>query len=168
MLVCSRLTASKHSFPLAPSHFTAIADSLPLISSPGPGGSRRMYPFDHRAASNSSLGHRYHTGSNTSIDGQLARDFQAHASLAVHPGSGPFASSTSGGYGFVGTSVSGPTTPYGNPSGHAVSSGNGFGRPVHPPIPSLFREHTLSDHGLDGQGNHHVRTGRGHKHLFQY
>ncbi|KAJ9118257.1 hypothetical protein QFC22_004168 [Naganishia vaughanmartiniae] len=131
------------------------ASLLTVDSDPGPGGSRRMYPFDNRAASNSSLGHRYHTGSNTSVDGQLAREFQTHATLAVHPASGPFASSTSGGYGFIATSVSGPTTPYGNPSGHAVSAGNGFGRPVHPSIPSLFRENTISDHGLDGQGNHH-------------
>lgn len=115
-----------------------------------------MFPLDNRAASNSSLGHRYHNNSNTSVDGQLARDFQAHASLAVHSGSGPFASSTSGGYAFP-TSVSGPTTPYGNPSGHAVSGGNGFGRHLHSTIPSIFRGNTLSDPvSLDSQGSHHV------------
>jgi hypothetical protein len=107
-------------------------------SSPGPGGTRKPYAFDHRAASNSSihdrhasntsLGYRFQSGSNASIDRQLARDFQTRANLDVLSGTTPGSSST-GGFLPSASSVSGPTTPYGHTMGHAVSGGVGVGRP---------------------------------------
>lgn len=88
------------------------------VSSPGPCGTRRVYPFDQRAVSNSSLGYRFQTGSNASIDRQLAREFQTHANLDVLPGTTPGSSST-GGFPPSASSMSGPTTPYGHSMGHA-------------------------------------------------
>lgn len=108
------------------------------VSSPGPCGTRRVYPFDQRAVSNSSLGYRFQTGSNASIDRQLAREFQTHANLDVLPGTTPGSSST-GGFPPSASSMSGPTTPYGHSMGHAVSGGLGLGRPLGA-VPYIFRE----------------------------
>ncbi|KAJ9116131.1 hypothetical protein QFC20_000809 [Naganishia adeliensis] len=119
-----------------PAHINA--SRLTIDSDPGPGGTRRVYPFDQRAVSNFSLGYRFQTGSNASIDRQLARDFQTHANLDVLPGTTPGSSST-GGFLPSASSMSGPTTPYGHSMGHAVSGGLGLGRPLGA-VPYIFRE----------------------------
>ncbi|GHJ89790.1 hypothetical protein NliqN6_6192 [Naganishia liquefaciens] len=132
------------------------ASRLTVDSDPGPGGNRKQ-SYDLRAASNSSvhdpnaskssLGYRFQTGSNASIDRQLARDFQSRANLDVLSGTTPGSSST-GGYLPTASSVSGPTTPYGHTIGHAVAGGVGVGRPlgssVTPSATYFFREPDLA------------------------
>lgn len=108
--------------------------------------------------------------SNTSLDRHLAHEFRARANLAQSIGGGgsssslnlnlsqspsqcqsqsqsPFASHSHG----KSASASGPTTPYGQPMGHAVASGYGFGRTGGQKLPSIADwEQLNSDVPLEG------------------
>lgn len=140
------------------------------LSSPGPRKIREHYPDPMLAAAEarrhpsiSNLGKhrspsRLTSGSNPSLESQLAYDFQRHASVAG-TGVNPSSSATSlgrhgnsqfslhdippvppvphlhgGNEGGGGGRGSAPPSPYGHPAGSAVASGVGMGRHVLPSI----------------------------------
>jgi hypothetical protein len=90
--------------------------------------------------------------SNPSL-GQLAQDFAAQANVTGSSSQAYGSSSSLGRYAPSSTSLSGPTTPYGHPLGHALSGGVGVGRHSGM-LPSIADwEHTGTDVQMDGNGN---------------